>query len=203
MVELKASDGMRISGTFYKSASETRDAIILLHMLGRNRNDWNDFAHKLQQKYCAISIDFRGHGESAGELESFSPTDFGKFILDVKAAADFLDRQGKKAYAAIGGSIGANLALLYASEYDLERVVALSPGLDYRGVRTEEAARKFLGKVLFVASEDDSYSAASARRLYEATLAKKQLKIYQNAGHGTSMFASTDLDELILNWLKG
>jgi esterase/lipase len=200
-MDLKTSDGKKIAATYYKSQQETRNSIILLHMLARNRNDWNEFAKKLQAKYDVIAIDFRGHGDSDGDLNTFGTLDFQKFLLDVKAAANYLDSKGKKIYAIIGGSIGANEALIYGADNNVERLVLLSPGLDYRGVKTEESVRKFTGKVLFCASEDDSYSASSTRKLYDITLAKKELKIYQNAGHGTRMFASTDLEELIMNWL--
>ncbi|MFH0972073.1 MAG: alpha/beta fold hydrolase [Candidatus Micrarchaeota archaeon] len=201
-MELKTSDNFKIAATYYKAQKDTMDSIILLHMLGRNRNDWADLAQKLKANYDVLAIDFRGHGESDGDLDSFTAADFNKFMLDVRAAANHLDGKGKKVVAIIGASIGANIALNYAAENNIERAVLLSPGMDYRGVKTEESARKYVGKILFAASEDDSYSASSTRKLYEMTLAKKQLKIYQSAGHGTGMFASTDLDVMISSWLK-
>lgn len=201
-MELRTSDGIKISATYYKSQSGTRNAIILLHMLARSKADWPDFARKLQPDYDVMAIDFRGHGESDGELGGFQPADFQKFILDLQAAVEYLGKSGKKTYAIIGGSIGANVALNYGADKDVERLVLLSPGLDYRGVKTEEAGRKYVGKLLLIASEDDPVSAQAVRKIYNISLAKKQLKIYQNAGHGTRMFASTDLEELVLNWLK-
>ncbi|MFH1750099.1 MAG: alpha/beta hydrolase [Candidatus Micrarchaeota archaeon] len=201
-MELKSTDGLKLAATYYKSASGGREALILLHMLGRNRNDWAEFAKRAQATYDVIAVDFRGHGDSEGEIASFTEKDYLNFKLDALAAADYLDKQGKKVHAIIGASIGANIALMLAAEKKSERAVLLSPGLDYRGVKTEEHARIFMGKLLLVASDDDAYSANSTRKLYSMSLAKKQLKIYQTAGHGTHMFASTDLEELILDWLR-
>ncbi|MFH1258021.1 MAG: alpha/beta fold hydrolase, partial [Candidatus Micrarchaeota archaeon] len=145
-MELKTSDGMKIAATYYKSDNDAKEAIILLHMLNRNRNDWNDFARKLQPNYEVIAVDFRGHGDSGGDLNAFTAEDFQKFMLDVKAAREFLSNRGKKTYALIGGSIGANIALNFAVENDIGRVVLLSPGLDYRGVETGTSAHKYFGK---------------------------------------------------------
>lgn len=201
-MELKTADGLKISATYYKSASNSKRGVILLHMLARNRGDWENFARKIQPFFDVVAIDFRGHGDSEGDFTEFGPDDFKKFPLDAKAAADFLGKEGVRTFAIIGGSIGANTALIVGAQLDADRVAALSPGLDYKGVRPEEAARSFMGGVFFAASEDDPYSANSTRRLFEMSLAKKQMKIFQNAGHGTRMFASTDLDSLLLNWLR-
>ncbi|MBI5225588.1 alpha/beta fold hydrolase [Candidatus Micrarchaeota archaeon] len=201
MVDLKTRDGLKISSAFYKSKTETRDLVLLLHMLGRSKEDWIDFAKRLTDKYNVLAIDFRGHGDSDGDLASFTQADFEKFQLDIECAKEHVERIGKKIICIIGGSIGANSALVFGAENTIDRLVLLSPGLDYKGIKTEEAARKYAGKILLVASEDDAFSANSTRKLFSWTLAKKQMKIYQNAGHGTSIFKSTDLDELILNWL--
>ncbi|MEK6954146.1 MAG: alpha/beta hydrolase [Candidatus Micrarchaeota archaeon] len=202
MVELKTSDGLKIAATYYKSNAQTRDAVILLHMLGRNRGDYSDFAARLKDSFEVIAIDFRGHGESDGNLAAFGSGDFCNFELDVGAAKEFLEKNNKKAYAIIGGSIGANTALNFATKNGIGQAVLLSPGLDYRGVGTEESARKFSGRLFLAASEDDPYSAMSVRKIYALSPAKKELKIFQNAGHGTKMFSSTDLEVQVMNWLK-
>ena len=67
-------------------------------MLGRNRNDWNTFASTLSNRsngFAVLSIDLRGHGESINQngktisFQSFTPIDFNKMVLDVKAARAF------------------------------------------------------------------------------------------------------------------
>src|SRR5919198_608042 len=110
-VSFLTDDKVLIVGTYYtpqtssssssNSAATTTstNAIILLHMLGHNRNDWNSFASTLSNKsngYAVLSIDLRGHGDSISQdgntisFQSFTPDDFNKMVLDVKAAKQFL-----------------------------------------------------------------------------------------------------------------
>lgn len=200
---LKTEDNIGIKATFYKGSKDSA-SIILLHMLDRNRNDWNEFARKLQNiGYNVISIDLRGHGESSLNWKSFSETDFNSMVLDVKSAKSFLRNQGvDNKIAIIGASIGANIALNYAiQDEEIETIIMLSPGLNYRGVKTEETIKQFKNPVLIVVSEDDSYSADSSKRLN--SLSKNSvLKIYQGLEHGTRLFGKTDIDKIIIDWLK-
>lgn len=209
LVSIKTEDGFELIGNFYKSDSEF--GVILLHMLNRNRNDWNAFAEQLQKEgYNVLSIDLRGHGQSLKKdgrtvgWQMFSAKDFNDMILDVKAAKEFLEKKGVNKISLIGASIGANAALNYATEdIEIKTIVLLSPGLDYRGVKTEDTAKDYENRpILIVASEDDEYSAISSKKLIELAIGKKELKMYTNAGHGNRMFPNTDLDKVIINWLK-
>lgn len=208
-VSIKTEDGFEIVGSFYKSQSES--GVILLHMLNRNRGDWNSFAEQLNKEgYSVLSIDLRGHGQSLKksgrtiEWQMFSEKDFNDMILDVKAAKEFLESKGVKKVSVIGASIGANAAINYAEEdMEIKTVILLSPGLDYRGVKVEDTIKDYGNRpILIVASEDDEYSAMSSRQLIELAVGKKELKMYANAGHGTRMFPNTDLDKVIIDWLK-
>ena len=208
-VSIKTQDGFELAGSFYKSNSDK--GVILLHMLNRNRNDWNAFAEQLHKEgYNVLSIDLRGHGQSLKKdgrtvgWQIFSAQDFNDMILDVKAAKEFLEEKDINKISLIGASIGANIALNYAAEdIEIKTIVLLSPGLDYRGVKTEDTAKDYENRpILIVASEDDEYSATSSKKLIELAVGKKELKMYTNAGHGTKMFPNTDLDKIIIDWLK-
>lgn len=201
-MELKTIDGQKIAATYYKSGKETRATVILLHMLGRNRGDWLDFAKKLQFEYNCLAIDFRGHGDSSGDVLTFTEKDYNNFKLDLFSAMEYIEKSGNKVYAIIGASIGANIALIGGFEKSIGRICLLSPGLDYRGVKTVEIAKKYSGKAFLVASEDDIYSANATRKLFEMMDAKKQIKIYKDSGHGTKMLPNTDLSAMIIDWLK-
>ena len=201
-IGLKTDDNVRIKATFYKG-SKDMPSIILLHMLHRNRHDWDKFAEMLQNNgYNTISIDSRDHGESDLKWNSFSEKDFNNMVLDAKAAKDFLinDGIGDK-IAIIGASIGANTALNFAAQDDsIKTIILLSPGLDYRGVKTEESILKFKDPVLIIVSDGDSYAAESSRKLN--SLSKNStLKIYNGSEHGTSMIGKTDIDKVMVEWL--
>ena len=202
-IDLKTDDSIGLKATFYKGGKEM-PSIILLHMLDRNRNDWNEFAISLQKiGYNVVSIDLRGHGESSLNWKSLSENDFNNMVLDVKAAKEFLASQGlDDKIAIIGASIGANTALNYAvQDNSVKTIILLSPGLNYRGVKTEETIKQFKNPILIVAAQGDTYSLDSSRTLN--SLSKiSVLKIYQGSEHGTRLFGKTNIDKMIIQWIK-
>lgn len=201
-VQLRTQDGVNIAASFYAPPKSGAAGVVLVHMVGRNRGDWADLAGELQAAgYAVLAIDLRGHGESGGSKA------WTKMTADVEAAVDFLRRQGDTdatRIGIVGASIGANLALVVAAaDPQVKTVVLLSPGLDYRGVQTEEAMRAYGQRpALIVASQEDGYATDSSRTLDGLAQGKHQLKIYKGAGHGTRMFGpEPGLADLIAQWL--
>lgn len=201
------SDGWTIVANYYPAPG---NAVILLHKFASDKSEWTSFANELNQKgYAVLALDFRGHGESMNRngktitWESFTNADFNDMTKDLATARDWLTNKGYDEFAIVGASIGANTALNYAvSDSAVKTVVLLSPGLEFKGIVTNQTIRNFTKPLFIVASNEDTYSARSATILYESAQGKKEIKIYDGAGHGTQMFARTDLDRLILNWLK-
>ena len=106
--------------------------------------------------------------------------------------------------ALVGASIGANMALIAgANEKGVRTVVLLSPGLDYAGVTTEAAMEAYGDRpVLIAASQEDTYSADSSRKLEKIAIGDVKLVMHQDAGHGTFMLqAEPDLTQKIVDWL--
>lgn len=195
-VSFVTDDGVELAATYWDR--DTDKELVLLHMLGRDRNDWNKFAESAN--YTVLAIDLRGHGESDGDWQSFSDVDFNKMILDVKAANEFLSGD----VIVIGASIGANVALNYADNYPVAGVVLLSPSHDYRGVDTRAAITRYKGPLLIVTSRNDEQSYNPSLTMYNtAPSDAKQLKIYEDAGHGTRMFSKEDLDDIIVKFVDG
>lgn len=194
-------DGHTISYQIFAS-SPGSPAIILLHMLGRTRTDWDSVAKWLQGKgYTVMTLDLRGHGQSTGNWEEFTPEDFNKMTLDVAAVKSVLQHQKADVtrLAIIGASIGANIALNYAvKDSDVKTVILLSPGLEYRGIKLDVQFNK---PFLVVASSEDKYSAQSSQQVANKNSYAK-LVMYKNAGHGTNMFGKTELAPTMLDWLK-
>lgn len=209
-INFQTKDGVKIVGDFFEAGS--KKSVILLHILPGNRHDFDEFAKLLfKSGYNVLNIDERGHGESeawpkeTGSWQEFVQADYDKMIYDIEAAARWMQNKipGTE-LALIGGSIGANLSLLYGAKTQPKVVVALSPGLNYKGVKTEIASRNFRQNLLLVASKDDSYSFESCERLFEiSATAKKEFIKYEFAGHGTRMFNSEpELKQRILDFLS-
>jgi len=110
-----------------------------------------------------------------------------------------------EALSIVGASIGANLALEYAAAHpSLGRVVALSPGLDYRGIATMPFVRALTKdqRVMLVSSREDEESAGAVEKLAETSLAKTELVVFDGGGHGTDLFETeTGFVARVAEWL--
>jgi len=171
---------------------------ILLHMMPATKESWEAFAEKLQTAgYTTIAIDERGHGEStqAGSLLYTSMPDEQQRAkkLDVEAAFDYVRRTydaKSDQIVLIGASIGANLAIQCLVEHEaIPLAVALSPGLNYRGIKTEPFVKHLSDdqKLLLVASDEDEHSFKAIHALHNIAPDKTVLIEKHGIGHGTTM----------------
>jgi len=205
-------DDVTIVGDVYRGTGHG-PAALLLHMMPAIKESWSSFANVLlsQGFKIILAIDLRGHGES--QLQTDKKLDFLEFsdqehqlkIRDVITAVSWLEEQGatKDRLALIGASIGANLSIAYgAMNPEIPAVVALSPGLNYRGVTTEDKMSAYVGRALYlVASAEDTYSLETNQRL-AALYSGATLKELNQVGHGTAMFdQSPDLMSEVAAWL--
>ena len=219
-ISFQTKDDVKIVGDFYPVRSiasngvydaKSIKSILLLHILPGNRGDFDEFAEFLWQKgYNVLNIDERGHGDSeawsgeTGSWQEFTQIDYDKMIYDVEAAAEWLkNRIPETEVILIGGSIGANIAMIFGAKHQPKIIITLSPGIDYQGIKTEIASRNYRQNLLIVASRDDTYSFESSEKLFEISKAShKEFIRYEDAGHGTRMFnAEPELKQRILDFL--
>lgn len=211
-IRISTEDGLQLAGVFVAARAPLHRAVLLLHMMPATKESYTAFQETLAGAgFASLAIDFRGHGESDGGPDGyrrFSDAEQQKKMLDVEAATRWLEQKGVSGrdLVIVGASIGANLALEYAAAHpDVPAVVALSPGLDYRGVLTMPAVQG-LGRrqrLYLAASRDDAKSDAAIDKLAEVSLAKTQVRHFDRAGHGTSMFEREPgfMDELVA-WIQ-
>ncbi|HIJ64852.1 MAG TPA: alpha/beta fold hydrolase [Candidatus Hydrogenedentes bacterium] len=213
-VALTTSDGLTIAATVYRAGRSAPAGLVLVHMLGTDRESWAPFASQAQQAgYMCIALDLRGHGDSkrqeTGRLsyKKFTREDWYAALNDIAAAKHMLLSEGADPdnLAVVGASIGANLALNYAvADGDIQAVVLVSAGLDYQGIATE-AAMQVYGRerpALLIVARDDAYAAESCRALQAASPGFCELREYPGAAHGTNLLDASDgaVDQ-VLHWL--
>jgi len=200
-------DGLSMAGDFYLPALSGVPAgskvpgVLLLHMVGGSKADWAVWARELQLRgFAALAVDLRGQGQTGG------PEDWAKAPADVSAAWQALISRPEvdpQHSAIVGASIGANLALIVgANTPGVATVIALSPGLDYKGVQPVGYLGNFGQRpVLLVASQDDAYAYTSVQQM-APLVPKGDTNYFAKAGHGMAMFSAPTLSPLLLTWLE-
>jgi pimeloyl-ACP methyl ester carboxylesterase len=208
-VNFRTDDGVLIAATWYEPSSRPAPAVIFVHMLTRSRRDWEQVASRLASEGVgALIIDMRGHGDSTGAVPGSETPDYSSLALDIKAARRYLSTRADVQQSRVGlagASLGANVAALHAAaDASISSLALLSPSLDYRGVRIEQALRKFGGRpALFIASDDDAYAMRSVRELEKAGGGIREALILNHAGHGTNMLGRDgDLGRHLVDWFR-
>jgi dienelactone hydrolase len=206
-VTFAARDGVQVAGTLYLPDKQPAPAVLLLHMLSRSQRDWDATAVMLAESgIAALAIDFRRHGgprPSTGESDS---GDFSDLVLDAEAARAYLAARPEIIPGRIGvagASLGANVAVLEAGNDPTVRSLAvLSVSLDYRGLKMEQALKKYGSRpALLVASSEDPFALRSARQAVTMGDGPRELRVLSGAGHGTVMLArDPDLASTLVDW---
>jgi pimeloyl-ACP methyl ester carboxylesterase len=218
-VHWKTSDGVLISARYHAPAKPEHFQWVLLHGLGSSQGEWDAIAHTLAKHGDGIlTYDARGHGESTTTVKG-EPVDYRQWRnagpgtprdrmtsdLDTAVQALRVQFQAPPALIAVGGaSLGANVALRYAgANASVPAVILLSPGLEYAGVRSEDAFRRTKSRPVFMAvSTDDRYAAASVGRL-ASLRGDDKLRVVERPGaaHGVNMFDDR-FAETLLSWIQ-
>ncbi len=213
-VTLATFDGMQLAGTFWAQKDQA-PAVLLLHQVGGSKSDWGPLPSELHAHgFNVLALDFRGHGESATQAgrrltpDDFADKDWRALSGDVLGAVEWLAKQpsvDSGHLSMVGASIGANLALTEgAVDKRVRTLVLLSPGLDYKGIKTERAMEKWGTRpVLLVASDGDTYSAGSVNRLSSLAAGRRASKLFKGAAHGAAMLGvEPTLKVQISGWLQ-
>ncbi|MCY3865178.1 MAG: alpha/beta hydrolase [Chloroflexi bacterium] len=196
--------GATLAADFHPADNDA-PAILLLHMLNSKRAAWEPLIPDLRAAgYALLNIDMRGHGDSGGTR------DWEEAIHDVAVGwVGWLSENGHlgdEGLAIIGGSIGANVALISCARVvSCRGAIALSPGLDYRGVKPESALIDGLADrvALLVAAQNDTSSSTAIRQMFLKAKGDVSARLYRGRAHGTRLFDSDyeSVSALILGWL--
>jgi dienelactone hydrolase len=196
-VTFLGEDGATLSAAYYETSRRPAPGIVLLHMLRRSHADWDAAASQLSDAgFAVVALDYR----NAGNL--------GAYAIDVRAAKAFLRERPEVMPGSIGiagASIGANLAVLDAADDPgVLSIALLSPGLDYKGLRTESAMKKFGARpALLAGSTKDPYAARSIRQLTTIGPGLREVRLTDAVAHGTVLLSrDPDLIPALVDWFK-
>ncbi len=207
-VRFTTDDGIVITGTLY-AAGDKAPTVLCLHQWRSDRGSFAPLAKMLQGSgFTVLAIDMRGYGGSTRTADGKNVRPDRKAGADIAAAMRFL--RGRASVDAarigiIGASYGSSNAIIYAADDPSVRtVVLLSPGLNYfNELPTEAAVRKYRGRSMFVVASSEDIRSVETVEAYRKTAPGIEMKIYENAGHGTDILdAKVGLDSAILAYLK-
>jgi pimeloyl-ACP methyl ester carboxylesterase len=109
---LPAADGATLGYRLFRGAAAPRRLIVLLHGVASNISRWSEFVEhtSLKETWDLLRLDLRGHGESFSR---------GKLGLEIwcRDLRDILDAEGYDQALLIGHSLGAQVAVQFASRY--------------------------------------------------------------------------------------
>lgn len=225
-VVFRTGDGWTIHGTWMQGTTPL--TVVFAHQLGASRSEWEPLVAELRRASAppnVLTLDLRGHGESTlspnGQLvrwPSFEnvPSRWEGLRRDVAAAVAYVrGRRGDESVVLVGSSIGSSAVVLHAGDDPAVRgIVLLSPGLAYRGVEIESAARTYLAAghpAMLIAGQIDTASVEAVDRialLAGASAAPTQitrLVLADTGEHGTALGAPRVHAELwpaVTRWIR-
>jgi len=204
-VEIEATDGVRLIGDYYMPHDGDAPAILLLHELYTTRDSWLwQIEPLVASGFRVLVVDLRGYGDSNGAIN------WRRAGTDALTWLEWLYAQPGTRLDAVftmGSSMGANLALnACANASNCAGAVALSPGLNYFGVRTHDALTTG-GAMLLVYADRDSIPRRDVPRMWalvseESHETSMHEIVYAGREHGRLLFeAHDDLLPQIVGWM--
>jgi len=192
-IGLKTSDDVQIIA---KQFGTGELVVILAHQgtTGANQRDWETFARMIAERgYSAVTLDFRGRGQSKGDINATY-----YIIRDMRALIDHLHEEGYDRIVCIGASMGGSTCLRAAVEYNLEGVMVIG-SLMGTGKPTTITADELVALTvpkLFITTEKDGYNVPETiKYMYKISQEPKQIRVFPGDAHGTEMFKQSYEEE--------
>lgn len=223
-ITLTTPDNFALKADYYPSnnsvKSANKRAVLMLHQCNYNRTMYDNIGELLaQQSIHALSLDFRGFGESissefnVADVRKLTQAERGKawsnmsshWPEDVQLAFDYLkEKVGNNGKVGIiGASCGGSQAITLAEKESISAISFFSSSQ-----RDENIAR--YGKTLvdtptlIIASEDDGRTFTSAQQLFStAKNPSSKMISYKGSMHGYPLLDSDNaLETTIVTWFS-
>lgn len=219
---LTSSDKFSLKADYYPAKTTTENsadrAVLMLHQCNYNRSMYNNIGEQLAEHGVhALSIDFRGFGESiskdfnVGDIRKLPQADRGQawaamsshWPNDVKLAYDYLKAKAgdNSKVGIIGASCGGSQAITLAENESISAISFFSSSQSDKNVTRYE---KVLADKpsLIIASEDDGRTYTSAQQLFStAKHPQSKMLSYKGTMHGYPLLDSDQqLANTIVAW---
>jgi pimeloyl-ACP methyl ester carboxylesterase len=196
-VSFPTQDGGLIYADMYGKGDR---GVVLAHGGRFKRDSWNKQALALAAAgFRALTIDFRGEGQSRGGLQA-RPVDEGR-KFDLLAAVHYLRKAGANSVSVVGASMGGDYAAEAAETEPtaIDRLVLLASG-----AYTPLASMK--GRKLFILTRDD-FNADGPRlpkiqAQYQKACEPKELILLDGSAHAQFIFETDQGDRLMREILR-
>lgn len=219
-ITLTTDKGFDLKASYYQSNKTSDRAVLLLHQCNYNRSMYNAIGQQLaEQGIHALSLDFRGFGESADDEFSIEQVQAlpreerraawrrmsAHWPSDVQLAYNHLTSKlsDKGVVGVIGASCGGSQAITLAEKNPIKVI-----GFFSSGQRDENIARykKILADkpTLIIASEEDNGTYESAQKLFKTTTdSNSRFIAYKGDAHGYPLLdKDKQLASHIVGWLE-
>ena len=187
-----------LRGAYFSPHAEA-PAVLLLHQLYTTRHSWDTLTLALMESgYNVLAVDLRGYGKTRGAINWSQAQD------DTTRWAAWLSQQtGVSSVTLIGSSMGSALALNGCAAFDpCKGAVAISPGLNYFGVSSEDSLTDGF-PILAIYADQDRYPSEDMPTMQE--LAGDHMTVITLSGraHGIDLFREDEtLIPSIVEWVK-
>jgi len=212
-VTITAPDGTKLSATYF-AAGKPGPAVLLLHMCNTTRKSWDPLAPRLAAAGIhALSVDYRGFGESGGSrADQIPPPEAQRIVAeqwpgDIDAAYDFLITKtgvDRTRVGVAGGSCGVIQAVATARRHGEVRSLALLAGpIDPPGIGFITMTPWM--PIFAAAAADDQYdaNAPDSMRWIVALSGNPRNKFsrFKDGKHGTEIFGPhPELVQQMVDW---
>lgn len=217
---ITTTDGHKLRCTYHQPRTDKLNVdargVILVHMLGGKKTDWNLLPKKLSKAgFAVLVLELRGHNDRLPEEDSwkqYEKKQFAEMYHDILAAKKWLLERKKvhvKKVAVCGARFGANLALTAMKhDNDLLAGYCLSAGESYRQLKVDYSLDDIKDRpVKLVTSEEDIYGSICLEKFKKQAGSDIETQLLEKNDSdkdiGTELLLSRkDLEDEIVSWLK-
>jgi esterase/lipase len=215
---IETSDGFKLRCTFYQPHKEALNidskAVILVHMLGGKKTDWNNLPKKLSKAgFSVLILELRGHSHRVANhlsWKNYEKKQYENMVNDIKAGKKWLKNRRTvhvDKIALCGARFGSVLSLLAMKEdKELLAALCLSAGESYRGLKVDYALNGRNGRpVKLITAEEDIYASECLKKFKEEGKVETELlsKNDSRKDIGTDLLQSRKgLEDEIVTWFK-